>query len=852
MFARLLARILLILRKPLSVFRPVVRLLLALSFLRRYLLRARSQSAKCSLIPLLKAFISSVPGLPRTSRDMTLPIFPSTEPPPRERLTIRTFSLSDTPYISPSGHLSPNSPPPTPTRRLPLHLEFASDARISPPPSPGIGNEDAARSRSLRSPISSVVPPSPRMELVRAATFAGTTGDPLGTFTLASQPRRHTLAVPAEGQEGLYRTPSALSDTSKPPSSIGRAQYRRHDGPAPRPHSPCPSICGVSYWKTGSATTLPDIVRVESSASLFTRPIATNASTDMVHSEEAVFVLREPRFIPMSANDVMRYDRTAKSHAMMQVGSMLVLTFADAPFQRPFVFRLYHQGILNRLPIHRRTFTEVDICHQAIITDIELFQTSLFGELQRAISDQRVNLDLEDVELVLEPKADDYGVLCSYYFVHRHKRCLFWLEEFDARSILGDCKGVAALSHKKLAVEAQYCGSHINLFATVRGVVTKELLDEVKNMMLHATCDHLSSTRSTAALSTDELQNYMAVVDKIDINSTSRCDHTVVILSRMMHIIYRNQYLNFHGQPCARLSVDQTVHGWRYRPSKAMILLAPLLCMAPIAHVRSLHMSFVDDIASTVEWNTFITKLNGQLQNLNLLGTVLLGANVGFLAIQSVDAGGGRSVTQIASYTSLVFSFGSIALGLTFIGLNLTGLERGSEAANFLRRMSDERHGLEKLAIIYSLPLCPPHLSMLLFLVAFSVEWCKPGDKASIATVASVLLVVCGLIIWCIHVAQDRRARWWWKSDPRLAPRSHEKRLSPTQRLFSRLQSWRQAAPPPPKPMPSMHSLGDAPRATGATSTAVDLTVPVVTLQKPTSNHVSPITIGSRFSQAGG
>jgi hypothetical protein len=96
----------------------------------------------------------------------------------------------------------------------------------------------------------------------------------------------------------------------------------------------------------------------------------------------------------------------------------------------------------------QRTFTEVDICHQAIITDIELFQTSLFGELQRAISDQRVNLDLEDVELVLEPKADDYGVLCSYYFVHRHKRCLFWLEEFDARSMLGDCKGVAALSHK--------------------------------------------------------------------------------------------------------------------------------------------------------------------------------------------------------------------------------------------------------------------------------------------------------------------------------------------------------------------------------------------------------------------
>lgn len=106
----------------------------------------------------------------------------------------------------------------------------------------------------------------------------------------------------------------------------------------------------------------------------------------------------------------------------------------------------------------------------------------------------------------------------------------------------------------------------------------------------------------------------------------------------------------------------------------------------------------MDNIASTVEWSGFITKLNGQLQNFNLLvsklssgcvtcnmhrqGTVLLGANVGFLAIQSVDSGNGRSMTQIASYTSLVFSFGSIALGLTFIGLNLTGRERRSEAVS--------------------------------------------------------------------------------------------------------------------------------------------------------------------------
>lgn len=73
---------------------------------------------------------------------------------------------------------------------------------------------------------------------------------------------------------------------------------------------------------------------------------------------------------------------------------------------------------------------------------------------------------------------------------------------------------------------------------------------------------------------------------------------------------------------------------------------------------------------------------------------------------------------------SLVLSFGSIALGLTFITLDLTGRDRGSEAVSnyylrtlsihsislahrqsrFLQRMNDGKHGLEKLAMIYSLP----------------------------------------------------------------------------------------------------------------------------------------------------
>ena len=45
---------------------------------------------------------------------------------------------------------------------------------------------------------------------------------------------------------------------------------------------------------------------------------------------------------------------------------------------------------------------------------------------------------------------------------------------------------------------------------------------------------------------------------------------------------------------------------------------------------------------------------------------MLLNANVGFLAINSVDKGG-RSIIQLASYMSLVTSLGSIILGLVLV-----------------------------------------------------------------------------------------------------------------------------------------------------------------------------------------
>lgn len=705
-------------------------------------------------------------------------------------------SPSDAPYDTPTRIVIPR---PRPTRQQTSYEVMSSPERLTVPSPPEMREPSTDRTPptptsptvATRPPISvntrfnkgfligypelSQISPSqrtpvspdefgPRPTLARAATFNGCSDEPLSATRSFLNPRRHTLAVPnSPDREPISRPGSAQSIVS-----LGRNSYRKHDGQAPRPRSPAPSLyesssnmCAIS-----SATLAPAMASdVDGSQA----PFAPRASSSgHAYSRESA----GPRFAPMSANGVKRFDRHSREFAMIDpsISDYKIKAYQvqypshDGNLPVGWSAHVHPEGARYFLHAQTRTYTESDVCSPDILNDIVYFSNYLHGELRLAIDTKKIDIDYDDVELVLEPKkAMCADIICCYYFVNPAGRCLFWLDEYDAEDMLGECRGVTALSHKRLAVQAQYW-KHWEMFPNLCPVA-HDTLDELKELMLHATCDHLTTTRSAAALSADELKQYFEIVKWIRVNSNVDRAHAVVIIGRLMHTFCRNQYLNFHGQPCARLSVDQTVRGWSYKPSIYMTIFAPLLCMAPVAHVRSLHTSFVDDLASTSEWKIFITRLNGQLQNLNLLGTVLLGANVGFLAIQSVDSGAGRSPTQIASYMSLVLSFGSIALGLTFITLDLTGRDRGSEASRFLQRMNDGKHGLEKLAIIYSLPYALLMWSMLFFIVAFSYEWCKPGDAVSRSIVGAVLLTVCGLVVWCISAASDKRAPWWWESD---------------------------------------------------------------------------------------
>ncbi|OJT02359.1 hypothetical protein TRAPUB_7142 [Trametes pubescens] len=162
-----------------------------------------------------------------------------------------------------------------------------------------------------------------------------------------------------------------------------------------------------------------------------------------------------------------------------------------------------------------------------------------------------------------------------------------------------------------------------------------------------------------------------------------------------------------YGQPYARLGRAQSVYDAKKRSRTPLIkILGPLFWNAPAVHLHGLETIWVDGVIHLHPWTTFIGKLQNEWQEFVLYATVLLNANVAFLAIPSVDNGPGQlSAAQISSNISIVTSVGSILLGLLLIRQHrVKAKDTPMEANSFLSARTHPTLGLEALAIIYSLP----------------------------------------------------------------------------------------------------------------------------------------------------
>ncbi|KAF9234478.1 hypothetical protein BU15DRAFT_23154, partial [Melanogaster broomeanus] len=381
---------------------------------------------------------------------------------------------------------------------------------------------------------------------------------------------------------------------------------------------------------------------------------------------------------------------------------------------------VHPQGMPYYLHNASKTYTQFDICNPEIQGDIEWYTEFLRSEL----SQQDPNLT--DFELVIEPCASSNGedVVCQYYFVNPTERCLFWLDDYQEPGFLVDCN-VNSLSHKNLA------RLHWHRFPACHLVTTK-LVRELKDLILYSVLDQLTEPRfvgdftvtSAVGSTLEQLKNYISMLKDID---GMVYFQELVHHNHFPHTASKNKCINVEGQGCVQLHDDQTVPGWRYERSWCMVVAAPVLFMAPVTNIRSLHKLYVDHLVRMDKWTAFVNDFTSQLQNTNLLATVLLTTNVGFLAIQSVDSSTSRSVRQITSFLSIVCSIASIMLGSIFLERSRR-LNSADTAAELLGRFYHAKHGLEHLALIFSLPYAYLMWGMTFFFVAFLAECYTVGN----------------------------------------------------------------------------------------------------------------------------
>lgn len=354
---------------------------------------------------------------------------------------------------------------------------------------------------------------------------------------------------------------------------------------------------------------------------------------------------------------------------------------------------------------------------------------------------------------------------CSYYLVSRHDQRIFWLSrhnpEVHCTSKL--CKHAPQLS-KSHCILAQYW-KHCELFPTTLALAS-EFIGDVKDILIQAAGERVTSKFSTSPYTKDDLVYMLNLVKEIEdaTGGKSKRDHGhhSWVIAKLMSLHVDGLLKSSYGQGDDYFDIDfsETTPRGPYKRTWLLYFLGPFLLKSADVYAEELYI-FRDNF-SPESWSLFVQKVDRSLRDSNLLATVLLSTSVSVLAISSIDnagIGGTRSSVQIAIYTSIILSVGSIAAGLAlFQQYRAKGADTPLRAVAFLRSILDETYGLERLAIACSLPYVLLMWSLIVFLCAFSIEFYNQTDSKVRIPVSIALVLVFFSLFTCIHPASTGNA----------------------------------------------------------------------------------------------
>ncbi|KAG0708426.1 hypothetical protein DFH29DRAFT_870955 [Suillus ampliporus] len=361
--------------------------------------------------------------------------------------------------------------------------------------------------------------------------------------------------------------------------------------------------------------------------------------------------------------------------------------------------------------------------------------TQLFRDLKESAPDAD-----SDISLVLDLSfvGADQRLTFGYYFAsHTHKR-VFWLEGFECPCLSEDCDEMVSSSR---CAEAQYW-KHCELFPNTLNV-TEVVIREIKSIIVQASADRVTSKFSTSPYTAENLSTMLELVNNIKPQGKSKDGRSAWTIAKFMVLYYIGILRSSYGQNDDYFDIDYSEPDSEpYQRSMLMALLSPLMLKSAEVYAEELH-SFRDNF-SLARWRKFVNKVDISIRDSNLLATVLLSTNIGFLAIGSIDSSSIDSIdgSSLGEYHHWSYYFKQY---------RAKGADTPVRAVTILKRIFREQYGLERLAVICSLP----YILLMWSLVLFSIAFCensfnRTSDETRVPVAVAVLL--CAIICVWVYV----------------------------------------------------------------------------------------------------
>ncbi|KAG2135052.1 hypothetical protein BD769DRAFT_449254 [Suillus cothurnatus] len=405
------------------------------------------------------------------------------------------------------------------------------------------------------------------------------------------------------------------------------------------------------------------------------------------------------------------------------------------------------EGALFFYHPRERVFTDADVRDPVIAAKID----EAVNEAYRKAREAHIEMDLL-VELVLELIMTDSDEKWGYYFADHKKRIVFWFEDYKSGLLLNNIRGIERKSHVRYALESQYW-RHIELFPNRRFLPENDIVN-LKEIVMLAQAENITSETCLAPFASDEVDSMLGLVDLLMSSANKEREHSVWIVARFMRLFCNAKFVNFCGQPGARLDVDQSLYG---KPNTLPKWIRRFINFSLFgsfdAQSEAVHKIWVDKTIVQPRWKNFIDTLTTEWNGYTIYSTVMLAVDISFLAVQSVQTQ--MSVTLLA-YLSTLCVLGSLVVSLVLAG-QVNGSRRRSakDVASFMEGMSSSMLGLESLALMLCLPFALLIWAMVFFAAALSVLIFRTADVVVISIASPVWLAILCLVTWLVLAAND-------------------------------------------------------------------------------------------------